>query len=607
VGGAVSGLGNGLSVTLLNNGGDALTRNSNGGYTFATALAGGATYAVTIGTQPTGQTCVVDNASGTIGSADVTNVIVTCSMIPTKFSVGGMLTGLAPGLSVTLLNNGGDSLMRSVNGAFTFPTSLSSGAAYAVTVGTQPTGQHCSVSNGTGTVASANVTNVAVYCESPPAWTWQGGSKLVAPAGIYGTKGVPSTANAPGGRNWNAAWMDVIGQIWVFGGQGYDAAGASSVLNDLWRYDKHKREWTWMHGANTVNAIGSYGTKGVADASNVPGAREFMAAWVDDNGDFWLFGGFGFDATGTVGYLSDLWRYQPSTNLWTWMGGPNSVNAAGVYGTLGVESATNQPGARWGAVAFQFYSGNLYMFGGYGVDSNGVQLGYLNDLWKFNPANGRWTWISGSNIFGAPGVYGTQGVAAATNVPGARNYTQLVPLDGAIWIFGGITVNASNVPVALNDLWRYELSTGQWTWISGANVPNSPGVYGTKGTPAPGNVPGARGGMVAWSEPYIWVFGGAGYDSVGNGSTDLNDLWRFDPQTGLWTWMSGSNLAGAKGMYGTLGVPSTNNTPGARDSGTALYDWAYTGHAWLFGGAGYDSNGVYDAYGLNDVWELVID
>ncbi len=60
--------------------------------------------------------------------------------------------------------------------------------------------------------------------------------------------------------------------------------------------------------------------------------------------------------------------------------------------------------------------------------------------------------------------------------------------------------------------------------------------------------------MVGWSEPYIWVFGGAGYDSVGNGSTDLNDLWRFDPQTGQWTWMSGSNMAGAKGVYGTLGV-----------------------------------------------------
>ena len=182
-----------------------------------------------------------------------------------------------------------------------------------------------------------------------------------------------------------------------------------------------------MSGTNTINGIGFYGTKGVPAASNVPGAREFMATWSDDNGDFWLFGGFGFDGVGQLGYLNDVWRYQPATNLWTWMGGSNLIEAAGVYGTLGVESATNQPGARWGAVAFQFYSGSLYMFGGYGVDSNGLLLGYLNDLWKFNPANGRWTWISGSNTFGAPGVYGTKGVAAAGNVPGARSYTS----DGA--------------------------------------------------------------------------------------------------------------------------------------------------------------------------------
>lgn len=525
----------------------------------------------------------------------------------TSYTVGGTLSGLGSGLSVTLLNNGSDALTRNANGAFTFATALASGTAYAVTVGTQPTGQTCTVSNGSGTITSANVTSVTVVCATPPAWAWQGGSKLVAPAGIYGTKGVPSAANAPGGRNWQASWVDTQGQFWIFGGQGYDSFHSASALNDLWRYDRLTREWTWMSGSDTINAIGFYGTKGVAAASNVPGAREFMATWVDDDGDFWLFGGFGFDGYGNLGYLNDLWRYQPSRNLWTWMGGSNLTDSGGVYGTLGVESATNQPGARWGAVALQFHAGKVWMFGGYGVDSNGLQLGYLNDLWTYNPANGRWTWVSGSSTFGATAVYGTKGVAAAGNVPGARSYTMLVPTDGAVWIFGGLSVDAANAPIAMNDLWRYDINSGQWTWVSGANVPNSPGVYGTKGMPAAANVPGARGGMVGWSEPYIWVFGGAGYDSVGNGSTDLNDLWRFDPQTGLWTWMSGSNVAGAKGVYGTLGVPSTGNVPGARDSGTVFHDRYFTGHAWLFGGAGYDSTGTYDAYGLNDLWELVMD
>jgi len=65
---------------------------------------------------------------------------------------------------VVLQDNGGDDLSVPANGSFTFATSLASGAAYAVTVKTNPSGQTCTVSNGSGTVGSANVTSVAVSC-----------------------------------------------------------------------------------------------------------------------------------------------------------------------------------------------------------------------------------------------------------------------------------------------------------------------------------------------------------------------------------------------------------------------------------------------------------
>ena len=50
----------------------------------------------------------------------------------------------------------------------------------------------------------------------------------------------------------------------------------------------------------------------------------------------------------------------------------------------------------------------------------------------------------------------------------------------------------------LNDLWRYSPSTGQWTWVGGGNVDNAAGVYGTPGTAAAGNVPGARYSASSW-------------------------------------------------------------------------------------------------------------
>ena len=209
IGGTVAGLGAGKSVVLLNNGGDALTRNANGGFSFATALASGASYAVTVGTQPAGQTCTISNGSGTVASANVTNVAVSCvDLPPATYTIGGNLSGLGAGKSVVLLNNGGDALTRNANGGFSFATALASGATYSVTVGTQPVGQTCTVSNGSGTVASANVTNVAVSCANVPTYTIGGSvSGLVTgrSVGLLNNGGDALTVNANGGFSFATA------------------------------------------------------------------------------------------------------------------------------------------------------------------------------------------------------------------------------------------------------------------------------------------------------------------------------------------------------------------------------------------------------------------
>lgn len=80
----------------------------------------------------------------------------------TTYSVGGTISGLDG--TLVLQNNGGDNLSRSTNGAFTFGTRLSAGSAHAVTVLSQPAGQTCQVTNGAGTVGTANVTSIQVAC-----------------------------------------------------------------------------------------------------------------------------------------------------------------------------------------------------------------------------------------------------------------------------------------------------------------------------------------------------------------------------------------------------------------------------------------------------------
>ena len=66
----------------------------------------------------------------------------------------------------------------------------------------------------------------------------------------------------------------------------------------------------------------------------------------------------------------------------------------------------------------------------------------------------------------------------------------------------------------LNDLWRYRINDSTWTWISGSDSIDQPGVYGEKGNASSENVPGARYGAVGWYDSLrqeFWLFGGFGY------------------------------------------------------------------------------------------------
>ena len=165
VGGSVSGLA-GSGLVLQNNGGDDLSIPASGNFTFATALASGAAFNVTVKTQPLSptQTCVVTNPTGTLGSANITNVAVTCTT--NTYSIGGSVTGLTGSGLVLQDNAGNDLAVAAGSGTFTFSTLIASGANYQVTVKTQPTAptQTCAATAATGTVVSSNVTNVVVTC-----------------------------------------------------------------------------------------------------------------------------------------------------------------------------------------------------------------------------------------------------------------------------------------------------------------------------------------------------------------------------------------------------------------------------------------------------------
>jgi len=298
-------------------------------------------------------------------------------------------------------------------------------------------------------------------------------------------------------------------------------------MNDLWKFNIQTGEWTWMGGSSTVTQTGTYGTLGVPSTNNIPPGRTAAAGWVDQGGNFWMFGGE--PVVFTINFLNDLWKYNPATGEWTWVSGSNTGLAPGVYGTLGVASASNVPGARFTPAPWTDTAGNFWFFGGH-VD-NGADY-FFNDVWEFNLSTQQWTWNGGSSSFDAPGVYGTLGVPAATNTPGAREWhTSSTDSTGKFWLFGGQGKDSTTVSYGLlNDLWQFNSQTKQWVWMNGSNTAFAAGVYGQLGVQSATSVPGARDSTVSWTDGSgnLWIFGGYGLDS--NGTTnDLNDLWRYQP------------------------------------------------------------------------------
>lgn len=378
-------------------------------------------------------------------------------------------------------------------------------------------------------------------------------------ANTAGSLGVVSPLIDPKAQTGSTGWTDASGNLWLLG---YGA---------LWKFDSAAQEWTWIAGpsnSSTTVLAGVYGTQGQAATGNIPGERSKATTWTDKDGNFWLYGGYGADSNGNSAPLNDLWMFNPTTRQWTWVNGNVSVNPISgstnyapwpaVYGAQGVAASTNSPGGREGAVGWTDSSGNLWLFGGTPTDAIGAgQLKFLNDLWKFDRSVNEWVWVGGS----------------------------------------------STLPT-------------QWTTLGMVDAFGQSGTYGQPGQYANGNMPGGRAYAAGWTDAQgkFWVIGGTGFDGS-NVAGALNDLWKFDPSTNEWAWMGGSNSIGGScvtsttnsnvtycgqpGVYGQVGLESSGNIPGGRNSAVTWID--KNGNVWLFGGNGFDS---LDAQGiLNDLWE----
>lgn len=358
---------------------------------------------------------------------------------PLNYTVGGNVTGLAAGNAVVLLLNGGTGGSRSVNSnsGFTFLTPVASGSSYTVTVGTQPTGQYCVVSEGSGTVAAADVTSVVVHCPlAEQLWQFGSGMDGQRPYGslvqgadgnFYGTTDGGGTNflvnnGFGGGTVFKLTLNGAETVLWNFGG-GVDGQGP--VAGMIQGTDGNFYGTTYAGGTLGFGVV-------------------FMITPTGSETVVWNFGA-GADGRNPFGGLiqgSDGDYYGTTYN-----GGSNGLGTVFKVSTAGVESVLWNFGS--GVDGQQPY-GNLVLGADgnfYGVtESGGTQGAGTGTVFKLTPAGSEsvlWNFGSGSDGKAPVGlIQASDGNFYGTTLAGGSSFGTVFKLtpngvETVLWDFTG--------------------------------------------------------------------------------------------------------------------------------------------------------------------------
>jgi len=346
--------------------------------------------------------------------------------------------------------------------------------------------------------------------------------------------------NSPSPRSGASCWTDSADNLWLYGGEN------TLLYPDLFKMSTKTLQWQQIGVANGPNSYATFG-----GAGSLPGSKSLAANWIDKNGNLWLFGGKTFNSLQKTGPTNDFWMYNISMGNWTWVGGNDTLNIPGINAVN-----ASYPGGRYGSSFATDKQGVFWMFGGFGIDCNGV-TGYLNDLWSFTPTTGQWTCVSGNSTAGTPPIYGHN---VTNELPSGRvGSIGWVDGSGHFWVIGGYGIGLNNTMGLLNDLWAW--NGKNWAWEGGDSSLNSTSVYGTEHSSYYSAKLGGRylmSSVIDSGNQNIWVFGGQGFDLTSYGF--LDDLWRYSSSLTLlpehyypadggiinWTWpVIGFVLGGA--------------------------------------------------------------
>ena len=209
---------------------------------------------------------------------------------------------------------------------------------------------------------------------------------------------------------------------------------------------------------------------------------------------------------------------------WSFLGGDTTVDAPGRY-----SGGAIWPGGRAGHSDWSDGVGVQWVFGGRGVGAELGAVGLLNDLWSLTVGGAGggggglvpvWTFHGGSGSIDSAGSFGAASVTLPSNAPpGMEGAAGWIDRNGAAFIVGG-----RGAAGLFNALWMWSppsaRSAAAWTWVGGAEAPNSTSDYRSNRHAGRTAWLGAREGHQVWmGHDGARLFGGHGYASAGHVST----------------------------------------------------------------------------------------
>ena len=350
-------------------------------------------------------------------------------------------------------------------------------------------------------------------------------------------------------------WVDYDGNIWTFGGIGFERKYSLAVtLNSLWHHKTTTGIWEVYLGENSKNK---------------PLPRSQAASCGIHNKFFVVFGG----CSDHMKALDDLWLFNIQGKNWT---------------KIERHTSTLYPRARSKA-AYWCYNGVMWVYGGKNTIGEP-----LNDFWKLDLLTLTWEKISTTNN------------QTPNNRYGAITWTVLDDL----YLYGGYTVsnfeNHSNLLRGMSsDLWVFSVKSQSWNKLTGSNSIET-ASHRSIHVASKKNTPGCLADAASWTDDNgnLWMYGGFGCglhvssaDEFYASAKLLPDILQYKVNGDVWIWHGNNTNQHGVASYGQKGQPSSRNFPSIRASAIA---WNFNGTANLLGGIGHDRKGK-DSY-LNDLW-----